>query len=242
MENVTRSVHSSPKRNSLHETISDLETHLGAFPTWMMLEDSTCVSSIRSYLKLPSKNLTIARRRPDPPLSPALSQDSPFLDASTALESNPFDSHLPTIPNAFTQSLLDSTRDSFGADLGPLERIFPDSTIFMQSALYAHLLAYIFVTSLGPSLNVIPATPPAMSPRSSTIIPSKAAELLGLNPDLIIPSATKALEDQLVHHIGTLVNDMENPPGTATDHEPVKGISRIMLMSLVEVVRAAEGA
>lgn len=231
----------SPKRNSLHETISDLETHLNAFPMWMMLEDSNCVSSIRSYLKLPSENLTVPRQRNIPPPSPVPSFEG-FLDASTALESNPFESRLPATPTAFTNQLIDSKRQSFGADLEPLTRIFPGTDFELRSALYAHLLAYIFVTSLTPSLNLIPATPPETSPHNSFIIPHKAAELLGINPDVIIPSATKAMESQLVNHIGFLVNKMENAPGTALSSEPKTGISRMMLMALVEVVRACEGA
>lgn len=82
----------------------------------------------------------------------------------------------------------------------------------------------------------------------SNPMPSKAAEFFGLSEsercrhDMAVPSATKAIEEQLVNHIATLVEEMERPPGTAVSDKGKARIGRTALMALVEVVRAGEGA
>lgn len=245
--------------DSLHMMISALENHITCFPSNMLLSDSRCTAALRGYLHTHcDTRANLSHEQYSAPPSPALSDDSMFL----------FQDHegtrSPTIP-CFNQTSHVIRGLSLQAlpNLEPLRRIFPQTSKFMRSALYAHVLAYFFVCTLSASNQT--QTPTHTNPqsisrrpnsarchRTSTIsIPSKAATLLGMfqtsshnNKEEIgyqFVSATAIIEDQLHKHISTLVSEMEGTYVSLKRGGRVRYISAILLRSLVEIVRAGEG-
>jgi hypothetical protein len=244
------------RNDSLHEVLSQLEKHLQAFPSRMLVDRSDCVLAMRKYLNFPDLQQDPRHVNFDAPLSPALSEDSLSFEDIPASTHN-INQFIPTVHQIDSSSALRLekpfiSQQSLPLDLTPIARIFPETSSFMRSALYAHIIAYIFITSLTPATV---SSSRAASKRDSfhtfhsrtRSIPTKAAELLGmtererLNADVQIPSATKTLEDQLVFFISLLVTEMER----SFDVDTAKGsgqkrISMTMLLTLVELVRGIE--
>jgi hypothetical protein len=147
-------------------------------------------------------------------------------------------------------------------NLQPFSAIFPSTTSYLRSALYAHILAYIFVTSL-PEYYAIPQThTPPPSPiklryysTTSQSIPQKAADRLGIpvpaTPRKIdvaddainlrqsrMGSGVVMLAEKLRSNIGWLIAKMSDDR-----NEKEEGAGRVdasFLRALEEVVKGCE--
>ncbi|TGO33411.1 hypothetical protein BHYA_0247g00010 [Botrytis hyacinthi] len=100
-----------------------------------------------------------------PPVTPPFSPDFSFSSLAP--------SNTPSTTNAGPSPILPTFAYQLAAaNLQPLHAIFPVSSDFLRSALYAHILAYIFLQSLPSS-----STPPSSTPlaRTTTIKHSHSA-------------------------------------------------------------------
>jgi hypothetical protein len=78
---------------------------------------------------------------------------------------------IPSLPEE--QTANDETPSP---DLLPIKNIFPNSNKTMQAALYAHVLAYIFVTSsLSSSLSNLPSTASTAPSKSRQLMPYQSS-------------------------------------------------------------------
>ncbi|CAL3968358.1 unnamed protein product [Diplocarpon coronariae] len=167
---------SEPKSNI--DIISDLEGAILRFPSAMLVPATPCIEAIRLNLAIswsrPSmrpqtcspttttKNFSLPRRPPalkTSQSSPAVYatfwrsySGAPTLDGQTSACHDSYISQ--SHPSLSISPTAHSHEKPPSVDLEALHRIFPASTEFTRLALYAHILAYIFVTSL-PSISTL---------------------------------------------------------------------------------------
>lgn len=222
------------------EVIENLRVSVSGFPDTMLLTSSLSIETIRSYAKKLKHNTrptdssfhqpatsshsrivsqspsTITTRPPTPSLwKRSLGGRSARHSAcSTVTYSNS-----PLNPTSTLHRVTSSSSSS--ADTTPLwtciKNIFPNGSDYRCEALYAHLVAYNYITtSCGSGSDVPTATTPQasaskrtmslqkrnrsrpnMSPRTETdelypVVPKKAAHLLGLGPSSHSSSASSS--------------------------------------------------
>ncbi|KAH8759182.1 hypothetical protein BGZ57DRAFT_932373 [Hyaloscypha finlandica] len=132
-------------------------------------------------------------------------------------------------------------------DTQPLHRIFPKSSKFMRSTLYAYILAHIFVTSLStPPGHETPRFPKKRRDTPywpATDVPSKAADLLGIayhqpvNEDIDFNNRVEGVKDRIRKAIAGLAEEME-VHGCREGFDAGEGL--VFIKSLEEVVRGCE--
>lgn len=191
------------------------------------------------------------------PLTPVSRTFPPLGKLDTTVGGSPPTKRLSSPLRSPTSLSLESRTSSADCAIKPcpaphnlqaLRTIFPKTSDFMRSALYAHILAYIFLTSLSH-----PASAQHQSQSASfslftttTSIPSKAASTLGIPTGTKMP-LTKAnvhingLEEQVVTCIRKLVGGMEGKVGWSMEGD-ARGrfLDRVFLRALVEVVKGCE--
>ncbi|KUJ13657.1 uncharacterized protein LY89DRAFT_671955 [Mollisia scopiformis] len=151
----------------LTDIIGSLEALTSSFPSAIILPDSPCITAIRTRnIQSTSPPMITVRtsllKSPfgqDFPRPPSYQPTGQPRSQNTSSHRRDFSSStagsLPpyrSSPSKRSSSLPISTSPSclYPPDLSPLHRIFPTTSDFMCSALYAHIIAHIFITSLSP--------------------------------------------------------------------------------------------
>ncbi|TAQ88674.1 hypothetical protein B7494_g2999 [Chlorociboria aeruginascens] len=161
------------------------------------------------------------------------------------LFSTPSPAHKSTsTSSALFSSLPQNT--TLTTNLRPLRRIFPHTSDFLRSALYAHIIGYSYTTSLA-NFSPHPSSLLHASSSSPNInIPFKAADTFGIPSGAVITPAPRTpdedfvtirirhLEERLRGCIARLVTAMK---GSGASRYEDKGIDVRFLRSLVEVVK-----
>ncbi|KAM0326174.1 hypothetical protein ACHAQA_006771 [Verticillium albo-atrum] len=253
------------------DVVETLRVSLACFPETMLLCSSLSTETIRSYakkLKHPADDSTNLHTPPPSPkrwkwsnvLGQRRSVSSLKRDTSSQRYSAELGSHAETslaATSSFTQPQWSRLRN-----------IFPDGSDYLLDALYAHLVAYSYVSGLVPRSGSKPhgfndrkpPTPDHERPsiesrksKDSNDIPKKAAHLLGLQdaatasitpPPPLSPKAHRLRKKSSV--LDTLRGARMPAPAQATlaDHRPMKdiqvGLARC-IGRLVTTLRAGPG-
>lgn len=269
------------RRNSISQIISALDESTSDFPPSILNIETPVISMIRTHfhqtsssysqwdvpvpLPSPFSEGVDWRPRPNPPTPRRRPKTSYFSSLQRTFSSRTS----RTVP--ISKQDWDQTQDlpihphppsdphPKQPNLGPLNIIFPTITHHVLSILYAHILAYLFVTSLPghysfPSTYTPPHSPTYLPYYNTTSqpIPQKAAERLGISPstgnlskvnitdDAIIlrqsGMGTGMLEEKLRGAIGWLIAGM-------SDNEREAGEGRVnapFLRALGEIVKGCE--
>lgn len=126
-------------------------------------------------------------------------------------------------------------------DLSPIAAIFPDSDSWWQSTLYAHLIAYNYITNLNIALQSRPS-----QRRQSRAVPDKAARTMGIPKMAIIGDSDTAytkvpenLEKSMVRIMKSMMERKEGISGLSS-HGGVLGRGELALLrALCQVVKMA---
>ncbi|ORY67677.1 uncharacterized protein BCR38DRAFT_483289 [Pseudomassariella vexata] len=183
------------------EVLDTLRISVACFPETMLLCSSLSIETIRGH----SRKVKYATSPSQVSLS--LTEDAPKPSKWKWLTSKrvPDQQSSPKLqPRRSFTSVFHSSRPN-SAQWAAIKNIFPSGTDYLCDALYAHLLAYNYITALCPRpVSVpLPTTRPPSSTSSSTDltisrtrssdgtkIPRKAASLLGLQNDPNEPIST----------------------------------------------------
>jgi hypothetical protein len=258
--------------DSINDILTALENLTSHFPSTTLQPDTPCILAIRSQLAPPS---TVNQQsKPSNGLHPPLFLGHPSADVIVRRRKTTNFSKPRRSPSTATSKSCPAPRSTQLAtvqdfhlphsthqvtlpppDMHALHRIFPKSSKFMCSSLYANILAHIFVTSLST---------PHKLPRSlkkrrdtpywpTTGVPSKAADVLGI-PGLGIayPQAPKEdgvrseqvsrLVEVLRKSITCLISsiDSESYPEDSELTGLKAELGSLFIKSLEEVVRSCE--
>ncbi|KAK0110978.1 hypothetical protein ONS95_001359 [Cadophora gregata] len=260
----------SEDKSTVH-IITDLEDMVSGFPRNMLLPDTPCISEIRLGLSNTSSDL------PSPTISHSSSEsrsnDSHSIanfsrprrtnNNLTSSRSTPIVQNNPAWRSSFISSsstIQPATRLS-KPDLTPLSRIFPNSSEYTRLALYGHILAHIFLTSLpstpspqlennnNSSSSNIPRrrrdTPywttshaghPRMSDSYPSFAPTSFASTSSNNESSTLQLRIQTLRSKLRKCIFRLMNNMDSSICQAN----LDGRAELMLRAVEEVVGATE--
>jgi hypothetical protein len=240
--------------DSTLDVFTTLEDSVSCFPDTTLMHDTPCVARVRALLDQSDSHLS---QKPPPQLLPPFNPDAQHHRASaqhrrrvTFSVSTPRRHDLWSMYPANPR--LEDPRESFRspqaepaqpAALQALRRIFPGCGR-SASALYAYILAYIFVSDLQSHHDTEAFAELYDYQRFSSNVPPKAAGVLGIyiaEPvtrnsfgDVLDASRITRLEEGLEVCICRLVQVMRDAPDRA-DY-----LDAEFLRSLVEVVRACE--
>ncbi|KAI9050261.1 hypothetical protein LZ554_005429 [Drepanopeziza brunnea f. sp. 'monogermtubi'] len=234
------------------EIISELEDAVSDFASTMLGLDTPCIATIRVHLahdRSPraSQQATECQQvknfsRPRRPIQLTTSRSSPMMSTATTWRESMQSSTTPIGPTSGWPSC-----SSFGSlppapsptptpppDLEALRRIFPDSAAFVRRALYAHILAYMFLASF-PDPPATAASSPAEwrrrgSPYWSNSPKPTAQHTSTFESDSAMQLRAASLKAGLRKSIFRLMTIMGSGAG-AVD---------VLLRAAVEVVRASE--
>lgn len=287
----TRSVHvlsgevdaleSSP--GPLNSIISNLEDAILSFPSVMLLPDAHCIPAIRSHLYQCSigvghnvaaassysnqvdwqPQMTIDARQSEDEDEPNLHRSFSLSTLSTFGTFSASKSQPETNIHAARHELSPAPHFSITNGDRTLQTIFPNSTTFHRAAVYSHILAYIFLTTL-----TSPKTPPPLSNQStiftttSHALPPKVVQVLGAPPMTARPARVDIRDGYAVYAegaagvamdrielllkrtktcIGWLLSEMEKPnSGSFDPGEWEVTVNALILRALVEVVKGCE--
>ncbi|PVH74697.1 hypothetical protein DL98DRAFT_519137 [Cadophora sp. DSE1049] len=243
----------SSEEKSNIDIMTDLEDIVSGFPSNMLLPDTPCISEIRlslgnanpehsshdtSYLtheprtyftNLNDRKSVANFSRPRRTNQLTSSRSTPMVQA-TAWRSSYISSSSTIQPAARLPT----------PDLAPLSRIFPNSSEYARLALYAHIIAYTFLTSL-------PTPSPQLEnlPRRRRDTPYWTTSHLG-HPRMSnshfhtnessLQSRIFDLQSKLRKCIFRLMNNMDSSICQASGD----GRAELMLRAVEEVVRASE--
>ncbi|KAH6854884.1 hypothetical protein B0I37DRAFT_422754 [Chaetomium sp. MPI-CAGE-AT-0009] len=195
------------------EVVESLRVSISCFPETMLLTSSLSIETIRAYSRKvkhrpdlddyhprsPDSDPIYSRasHSPRPPKRWNMSWLSQARRGSNHIQP-PHASSLPgntQLPSPGMSNLSLATPTPPTPAWAPIKNIFPSATDHLCDTLYAHLLAYNYLTCLVPP---IPATPTAASThdtttaRSDLSIPHKAASLLGMNDTVSAATAYRS--------------------------------------------------
>ncbi|KAK6839733.1 hypothetical protein PG987_005599 [Apiospora arundinis] len=216
------------------EVLDTLRVSVSCFPETMLLCSSLSIETIRGHSrKFKYGKLNLAS---ESQISLALTDDSTARSNSKwkwfATSKKQQQDQSPKSPKKQTHQQSQSSKSTLepitptspyqppgAADWQAIKRIFPSGTDYLCDALYAHILAYNYITSLCPRSVSVASVPRPSSKSSvssygssllgpelsavrtrnsdSTKIPRKAASLLGMQTD---PSATVIPEPNSIHN------------------------------------------
>ncbi|KAH7333049.1 hypothetical protein BKA65DRAFT_38849 [Rhexocercosporidium sp. MPI-PUGE-AT-0058] len=235
--------------------ITDLENIVSGFPSNMLLPDTPCISEIRLSLSnvspqhkyhatsdsLPADDRKSVANFSRPRRTNCLSssQSTPMVQ-TTAWQS----SHI-------SKSTIQPNLTLPAPDLNPLSRMFPNSSEYTRLALYAHAIAYIFITSLPTKSTQIDS--PSRYRRDTSYwttspLPSQAAAVLGYprTSHSYTYSSESGLQTRILHLksslrkcIFRLMKNMDSSISQADD-DLESGKGDLTLRALEEVVRGSE--
>ncbi|KAE8443689.1 hypothetical protein EG329_001461 [Mollisiaceae sp. DMI_Dod_QoI] len=269
----------------LADIIGSLEALTIGFPSSILLPDSPCISVIRSQNMYPCSppamdQCTTSSATLKSPFGHEFPRPPSYQPAGDPKTTN-FPPHQKDFSSSTTNSLLppyhhvQTMQPSslpisaaptclYLPDLSSLQRIFPQTSDFMRSALYAHIVAHIFVTSLSPPMKKL--QPSCLSGRrrdtphwTSSPLSLKAASVLGIphqDSDPTGDSAEKqlqfkvriqALQQTLRKCIYYLISVMDSTLGIEDtteldDSGPGFSNGKLFIRTLEEVVRNCEGS
>ncbi|KAF3351126.1 26S proteasome regulatory subunit rpn-1 [Verticillium dahliae VDG2] len=190
------------------DVVETLRVSLACFPETMLLCSSLSTETIRSYAKKVKHPANEPASLHTPPPSPKRWKWSNVLGQRRSVSSLKRDSisqrhstELNTCTEASTTTACSSSQPPWLR----LRNIFPDGSDYLLDALYAHLVAYSYVSGLVPRSNAkhsnrvdrMPSTPDherhsteslKSKDSNSNDIPKKAAHLLGLQDAATPPS------------------------------------------------------
>ncbi|KAL2065943.1 hypothetical protein VTL71DRAFT_3613 [Oculimacula yallundae] len=244
------------------DLMTDLEDFISGFPTNMLLPDTPCISEIR----LNFKAATQQHATPTTPRFPDESQNwFPRNSNSVANFSRPRRAAYMTSSQSTPMVQTTAWRSSYissstiqphlsipSPDLEPLSRIFPDSSDYTRLSLYAHIIAYIFITSLPTT-----SQPQESSHRrrrdtpywTTYPLPSKAAAVLDhprnsnsytYSSESGLQTRVLALQSNLRKCIFRLMNNMDSSICLPRGEDLESGPAEVMLRAVEEVVRVSE--
>lgn len=172
--------------------MENLKLSVSSFPDLMLLCSTLSIETIRNNttrMKIPRSNtgvlMPISEMQPDRPKWKMHYRKRERNESSTGSGGGPLDP-----PSPLTN--LHSEED--GGSLPPwsvIKNVFPGGTEYLCNALYAHIVAYIYLTALNPRASLT-RTSRRSNPReqddgdvprrseSSTMVPIKAASILGM--------------------------------------------------------------
>ncbi len=192
------------------EVMESLRISVSCFPETVLLTSSFSIETIRAYSKKVKHRANFDRHLRSTDSDSIYSSTSDATRSSRRWywlaharrtskqhpQSQPPHPHPPVSLNNTSSPLPASNPSPIWT---PIQNIFPRAPSHLCDALYAHLLAYNYITSLFPATatTTTKPTPTARAPNSSATtttasgIPHKAATLLGMNLDMGItdPSA-----------------------------------------------------
>ncbi|KAH6628300.1 hypothetical protein F5144DRAFT_654509 [Chaetomium tenue] len=204
------------------EVIESLRVSIACFPETMLLTSSLSIETIRAYSKKVKNRADLDRHLGNPDGDPVYSRLSQNLKPSKRWnmswlgQSRRSTKHHPEPPQAYSLPRNTHPPPSFNnmsnlslslttptpAPWTPLKNIFPSATDRLCDALYAHLLAYNYLTSLLPtqqqpnpnrppsSTHGLTTTATTTTPRRDLSIPHKAATLLGMDDPVSAAAST----------------------------------------------------
>lgn len=254
----------------LDDIISALKESTSGFPSTMLLPDTPCIAAIRSVLQQAYCLKPSSMNFPSPPSACGTSMSWHSDEVDSVCQQNSAATSLPprssdAISDANNTSFLDFQLDSPPAeedepcwefpfpstklDLGPFRNIFPHTSDFMRSALYAHVLAYHFITTHDTSQSSHSSFDVPFYTTNSQGPPSKAASTLGLASSAKLARIINMdssglmirpmdLEGSLLSCISQLMGGME---GRVSKHnKEATAVDRAFVRALVEVVKGCE--
>ncbi|KAK9425202.1 hypothetical protein SUNI508_03342 [Seiridium unicorne] len=187
------------------EVLDTLRISVACFPETMLLCSSLSIETLRGNSK------KVRYRAPDMNSASQLSLNLPdgstkmskwkWLTSKKSPESSPTNLQFPQ--NVPLESSNEASASGFGAsEWQAIKNIFPSGTDHLCDALYAHILAYNYISSICPRSAVVAQAARPISKQSnhpsisdisirsdSNKIPRKAAFLLGLQDDPATPIA-----------------------------------------------------
>jgi hypothetical protein len=275
--------------DSVSKIISDLDEATSSFPSNSVLPDTPCVSAIRVHLQQSASLLHSEVAVPSPlrsPFSegvdwrpqpdPSKFDNRPKTSYFTSLQrtfSTRTSKTVPASKNDWKHAALDivdtpthfqpDSHSPTEPDLQPLSAIFPNTPHHLLSSLYAHILAYSFLTTFPDHYSLPQTHTPPPSPlrlpsftTTSWCLPDKAADRLGI----VIPSSptrginvgndaiilrrsgtgsdVERLVERIRERIGWLISEMNDDEKRAGSER--KEIDQTFLRALSEVVKRCE--
>ncbi|KAH7382097.1 hypothetical protein BKA64DRAFT_713336 [Cadophora sp. MPI-SDFR-AT-0126] len=236
------------------DIMTDLEDIVSGFPTNMLLPDTPCISEIRLGLgnanpERSSHDTSYLTHEPRTYFT-NLNDRKSIANFSRPRRTDNLSSSRSTPmvqPTAWRSSYISSSSTIQPAtrlptpDLAPLSRIFPNGSEYAHLGLYAHMIAYIFLTSLptpSPQLENLPRrrrrdTPywtPAQGGQPHMSISYSQANESSLK------SRSLDLKTKLRKCIFRLMNNMDS----SICQDNGDGRAELMLRAVEEVVRASE--
>ena len=262
--------------------ILSLEKCIRDFPSAMLLPDTQCVATMRAYLQdslalsLDRGPTTIAQStsqfsngvdwRPPCGLDYTQAMTASTTEGAHRKRSSSMSKACPP-PGHFQyhSHRLSSSRDTFTAtfeklqpvfpaapNMRPIRNIIPQASKSAIEAIYAHILAYDFLTSVSSRYNSLQNIPFYTS--TCQEVPSKAASTLRIPATTRVPRSintredavivrdanTAAVRNGLLQCIGHLLNDAGGGGDLCCVGHKGNSIDVTLVRALVEVVRACE--
>ncbi|EEY16079.1 conserved hypothetical protein [Verticillium alfalfae VaMs.102] len=231
------------------DVVETLRVSLACFPETMLLCSSLSTETIRSYAKKVKHPANEPASLHTPPPSPKRWKWSNVLGQRRSVSSLKRDSlsqRHSTELNTCTESSTTTACPSPQPPWSRLRNIFPDGSDYLLDALYAHLVAYSYVSGLVPRSNTKhsnrvdrqPSTPnherqsiESLKSRDSNSndIPKKAAHLLGLQ-DAATPPSPHSPQAQRLRKKSSILDTLRgsrlplSTQSTSMDSRPMKEI------------------
>lgn len=151
------------------DVIDNLRISISCFPDTMLLTSSLSIETIRSYSRKVKSRPSDLKRDffPPPSYSPKKWGFSRFISSRRSNASS------------CDRGSRDSTEETPASPWTPLRAVFPSGSEYLCDALYAHIVAYNYISSVQ---RCVPASPSKFSqkPADDGEVPRKAATVLGL--------------------------------------------------------------
>jgi hypothetical protein len=239
--------------SSTQAIISVIDEYTSNFPSRMLLPDAPCVSEVRALLHRP---MLPSRRRlqsgDEDPKSP-LACPTDFPSSRNIKHRRPPRHRRHSFFISNTHSSIEDPQHSFDPrkldnefalappDLEPSRRVFPDTSNFMRSTLYAHVLVYTFISSLNDSTSPSPIGHEIHHHRAESHVPTEGGSLGISSIDTLSTLDAREIEENLRNCIGILVAEMEGHHDAEGFYEiKSRCINESLLRTLVEVVKSCE--
>ncbi|PMD32364.1 hypothetical protein L207DRAFT_640162 [Hyaloscypha variabilis F] len=243
--------------DTINDILISLENLTSHTPSRTLQPDTPCILAIRTQLAPPSQQANLSHTlltscfphqlglQPEPTLirRKTTNFSKPRRNPSSATsKSCPVPRNLaqptPSLPNLQPHQISQLPP----IDTQPLHRIFPRSSKFMRTSLYAYVLAHIFVSSLSTTERTrFPKKRRDTPYWPTTDVPSKAAHVLGMafnhtpNEDAEFNRRVEAVKERIQKAIASLIEETESD-----GYREGAGLGLMFIKSLEEVVRGCE--
>lgn len=262
-----------PSQPSLTDIFSSLEASISSFPSTVLLPDTPCISAIRSreyqHVSQPVMpqdhgsasplSSPFGQEFPRPPSYQPTIKPRPFKftterdDSSFSTTSSSLQDSSSAIPSSSLPIVMIPTC-VYPPNLTPLKRIFPKTSDFMLSVLYAHITAHTFIISLSAPQRDYSFVHRRDTPHWTSSMSPKAANVLGIaflhsgdsaEKQLQFKIRLHALQQKLRECIYCLVSVMDSDIGIEhvpklDDHGSGSSNGKLFIRTLEEVVRGCE--